>query len=134
MRTFLCRFLLLCAFAIVPNISSAQTANAGETLKGKIGPYAITMHIDLYGGKEGQFIGTYYYNDRPRTKFRLKLVKMEVINLHGSMNVVLKEYAPNGKQTGTFNGQYEGRGSYYEGTFTNNQGKKYKFELEGMTN
>ena len=130
--------LVVCVFAfglcsisaqIAPR-SEKQAVNNLETLTGCIGQYPITMQIDLENGNEGQYIGYYYYNSRPNNKFRLKLVKMEAINLSGSMKVVLKEFTPAGKNTGTFNGQYECRGSYYAGTFTNSHGQKFKFELE----
>ena len=100
-----------------------------QQLKGKIGPYEVTMFLNLQGTDVGQVVGYYYYNERPKTHFKLVLTHIEAINIKGSMKVILKEYTPKGNHTGTFNGQYECRGDYYAGTFVNSKGKKYKFEL-----
>ena len=102
-----------------------------ETLEGHIGPYTITMNLDdLSDADVGDFAGYYYYNDRPQSKFRLKIVDYVAVNAKGSMKLVMKEYSPKGSHTGTFNGQYECRGSYYAGTFTNSKGQKFKFEVK----
>ena len=101
-----------------------------ESLEGHIGPYTITMNLDdLDDAVEGDYAGYYYYNDRPQSKFRLRIAKFVAINAKGSMDLVLKEYSPQGAHTGTFNGQYECRGDYYAGTFTNSKGQKFKFEV-----
>ena len=96
---------------------------------GKIGPYAVTFFRNPADMGVGDEVGYYYYNDRPNSVFKLVLVKNEAINAKGSMHVILKEYSPKGKHTGTFDGQYECRGGGYVGTFTNSKGKKFKFEL-----
>lgn len=107
----------------------AATSNY-QKLRGNIGPYAVTMFLTQDRWEEGNIIGYYYYNAYPNNKFKLKLSSMETINIHGSMHVVLKEYTKKGKHSGTFKGQYECRGDYYVGTFTNSKGQKYKFELQ----
>ena len=97
---------------------------------GSIGPYPITMHLADPGNmSEGEFVGEYFYNERPNSVFSLMLTDLETINIHGSMRMVLKEYSPQGKHTGTFNGQYEGRGQFYSGNFTNSKGLHFYFEL-----
>ncbi len=102
-----------------------------EEMEGKIGPYSITMRLhDLSDVDEGDFVGYYYYNDRPQSKFSLKIVSMVAVNAKGSMHLVMKEFTPSGHHSGTFNGQYECRGSYYAGTFTTIKGKKYDFEVQ----
>ncbi len=102
-----------------------------QQLKGKIGPYAIVMNLDLNKMEEGEMVGTYYYVNRPNSIFTLRIVSMVAINASGSMQIVLEEYSPSGKHTGTFDGQYECRGDYYAGIFTNaTSGKKFKFVLE----
>ena len=96
--------------------------------KGKIGPYPITLFIDL-SATTNEYCGYYYYNNRPKSRFTLILKKFETINLHGSMKVVLYEYTPKGNHTGTFNGQLEGRGDGFQGMFTNSKRTKYRFSL-----
>lgn len=97
--------------------------------EGKIGPYAVTFYRNPADIGAGDEVGYYYYNDRPNSVFKLILVTNVAINAKGSMHVVLKEYSPQGKHTGTFDGQYECRGGGYVGTFTNSKGKKFHFEL-----
>ena len=107
----------------------AQSTVSYEKFTGKIGPFAITLFLDLRNAEENDEVGYYYYNDRPKTHFKLVLVEYEAINASGSMHLLLKEFSPKGNHTGTFDGQRECRGSSYEGTFTNSQGKQYSFEL-----
>ncbi len=109
-----------------------EDEDAGKIpMSGFIGSYPITMYIDnLSEVDEGDYIGYYYYDERPQSKFDLIVVKYEAINTKGSMNLILKEYSPKGAHTGTFNGQYECRGDYYTGTFTNSKGQKFKFKLK----
>lgn len=94
-----------------------------EVLTGKIGKYAATMHLD-----PEDFHGYVIYH-WSGNKFTLKCTKSEAINLHGSMKVQLKEYYK-GKCTGTYDGQYESRGNYFAGTFTDSKGRKSKFEFQ----
>lgn len=102
----------------------------GQVLKGKIGPYAITMHLDNLGSaNKSDIVGHYYYNERPHSIFSLRMVSSVAINAKGSMQLVLNEYTSKGFHSGTFRGQYECRGDYYSGTFTNSKGEKFSFEL-----
>jgi hypothetical protein len=109
--------------------AAAQTEQEADYTKyaGKIGPYAITLFINMrsYGEEDA---GYYYYNDRPQTKFTLKMMENEP-NPKGFNKVVLYEYSPKGNHTGTFKGTVEGRGDGFNGTFTNGRGKKYEFQL-----
>lgn len=102
----------------------------GQVLKGKIGPYAITMQLDdLSSDNKNDIVGHYYYNERPHSVFALRMVRNVAINAKGSMELVLNEYTSKGFHSGTFRGQYECRGDYYSGTFTNSKGEKFHFEL-----
>ena len=125
-------FLLLFAALAWSGAIVAQDDEAAQQqiLKGKIGPYNVTMHLSLPGASESDTIGYYYYDAYPTNRFTLKMVSMEAINASGSMHLKVNEYTGGGKHTGTFDGQYECRGDYYSGTFTNSKGKRYKFTLE----
>ena len=123
------RMLLLC-LAVVLSLGIALAQEKEKTkFTGKIGPYAITLFLYPPVWNEGEVAGYYYYDERPKTHFTLKLVKHEAVNAKGSMRMVMKEYTPKGNHTGTFDGQRELRGSSFVGTFTNRKGEKYKFEL-----
>lgn len=124
-KTFL--FLLLTIFLAIGAVK-AQNPNASK-YTGKIGEYDITMFVDFSTYSDGDSIGYYYYNSRPNSKLKLVQTELEAINIHGSMHVVLEEYTPKGNHSGTFDGQFECRGSSFEGKFTNSKGKEYKFEL-----
>jgi len=116
------------ALLMLPLALSAQSVQTDYTkYAGKIGPYAITLFIDMRAC-EDDAAGYYYYNDRPNTKFTLKMVENEP-NPNGFNKVVLHEFSPKGNHTGTFRGIVEGRGDGFKGTFTNGKGKKYTFEL-----
>ncbi|MBO4328669.1 MAG: hypothetical protein J5831_04555 [Bacteroidales bacterium] len=114
--------------AILAVLLTVGAAKAQSKYEGKIGPYDITMTIE-FSSHDGDSIGYYYYNSRPNTLFKLVQTQMEAINIHGSMHIVLDEYTPKGNHTGTFDGQFECRGDYFGGTFTNSKGKKYEFDL-----
>lgn len=119
------------AAPVEQQVNSQSVSNGDMTVfKGSIGPYPITMHLaDPSNMSEGEFVGEYFYNERPNSVFSLMLTDLETINIHGSMRMVLKEYSPQGKHTGTFNGQYEARGQFYSGNFTNSKGQHFYFEL-----
>lgn len=116
-------FLTLLALFLIVGVTNAQSKHTG-----KIGQYEITMYLGL-DSHDGDSVGYYFYNDRPNTHFKLVQTELEAINIHGSMHLVLKEYTPKGNHTGTFDGQYECRGGYFGGTFTNSKGKEFEFEL-----
>lgn len=131
-RSYGVKTLVCCLLVLLGSLSvMAQTEQKVkyEKFTGKIGPYAITLFVNLEYADEDQEVGYYYYNDRPKTRFTLKLVEYAAINAKGSMHLELKEYSPKGNHTGTFDGQRELRGDGYDGTFTNSQGKTFKFEL-----
>ena len=126
-RTFVCcLMLLLGSFSVM---AQTEYEVKYEMFTGKIGPYAITLFMFPNDADEDAEVGYYYYNDRPKTHFKLQLVEYAAINAKGSMHLVLKEFSPRGNHTGTFDGQRELRGDGYVGTFTNSKGKKYHFEL-----
>jgi len=103
---------------------------SGTKFLGKIGPFDVTLTMgNLAEADEGDEVGSYYYNDRPATKFVLKLKHFETVNLSGTMQVVLDEYSPKGNHTGTFDGHLQGRGGGYAGTFTNAKGETFTFDL-----
>ena len=134
-------FVVLAA-ACLPMLAqnTAEVTNAVETtdtvahnyqqLSGKIGPYAVKMFVDISGAEDDTEVGYYYYTAYPKTHYKLVLKKMAAINAQGSMDMVLYEYTKAGVHSGTFDGQYECRGDYYSGTFTNSKGKRFKFTLE----
>ena len=128
----LSKTLVCCLMLVLSSLSTmAQTEQKVKYGKfaGKIGPYAITLFVNLEYADEDSEVGYYYYNDRPTTHFTLKLVEYAAINAKDSMHLVLKEFSPKGYHTGTFDGQRELRGDGYMGTFTNSKGEKYQFEL-----
>ena len=105
--------------------------NGYQVLGGQIGTHAITMYLnDMSTAEEDGVIGYYYYNERPGSKFRLVVESMDAINAEGSMHLVLQEYTPDGFNSGTFDGQYECRGDFYTGSFTNSKGVVYDFTLQ----
>ena len=115
------------------NAGTEQTDNSAQynqVLNGKIGPYAVKMFLNISGAEDDNTVGYYYYTAYPKNRFKLVLKEMEAINAKGSMHIVLYEYTSQGVHSGTFDGQYECRGDYYAGTFTNSKGKKYHFTLE----
>lgn len=134
-------FVVLAA-ACMPMLAqnTAEVKNAVETtdtvthnyqqLSGKIGPYAVKMFLDISGADDDTEVGYYYYTAYPKTHYKLVLKKMVAVNAQGSMDMVLYEYTKAGVHSGTFDGQYECRGDYYSGTFTNSKGKRFKFTLE----
>ena len=125
-------FLILTVFFAV-NISKAQT-----NYTGKIGPFAVTMFLsdNMEDALEGDSLGYYFYNDRPKTRFTLKLKKYDeettgnFESFRMSYHIILGEYTPKGFNSGTFDGWTGSLSSGYNGTFTNSQGKEYDFLLE----
>ena len=116
------------ALLMLPLAVSAQTPEQDYTkYAGKIGTYEITLFIDMHA-YEDEDAGYYYYNDRPNTRFTLKMKENEP-NPNGFNKVVLHEFSPKGNHTGSFRGIVEGRGDGFNGTFTNGKGKKFKFAL-----
>jgi len=110
-------------------VSAAEQADY-QILTGKIGPYEVKMHLRISGAQDDDEVGYYYYTAHPDNRFKLKMISMVAVNAKGTMELVLHEYTAQGKNTGTFDGNYECRGDHYAGTFTNSKGEKFKFVLE----
>ena len=114
---------------------NASAQEDDQKYEGKIGDFDITavyMPLRYIGGVEvGDSIGYYYYNERPKTKFTLRLKEYdEVMNetsFRVSYHVVLGEYTPKGFNSGTFDGWTSAMSENLSGTFTNSQGKEYDF-------
>ena len=121
---------MLLACMAMPCVAINDNIEHEQVLKGKIGPYKVVMHLDLDAFDVGQEVGYYTYDSMPNKRFKLIIMKQEAINASGSMRIVMYEYTSKGVHSGTFDGQYECRGDYYEGTFKNSKGKKFKFVLE----
>ena len=122
------RFILL-----IMTVLTAVSIASAQKFTGKIGDFDVTMEIDLQSGFEGDSIGYYYYNERPKTQFKLVLEESEDLDI-ALERYVLKEYTPKGTQSGTFSGTHTTKwtGEYLHGTFTNSQGKEYEFSLSLM--
>ena len=107
-----------------------------ENFTGKIGPYAITLYFNSQAAV-GQNCGYYFYNERPKTHFTLKLKSYEPMMRDDATGMpvvwghywVFDEYTPKGNHTGTFDGIEIELGDSFDGTFTNQKGEKFKFEL-----
>ena len=111
--------------------ASAQTDD-DKLYDGTIGDFKIKVCLSIHDvvyAEVGDSVGYYYYNDRPKTKFTLRLKEFNEKwneNLSVSYHIILNEHTPKGFNSGTFDdwtsGMYD-----YNGTFTNNQGKEYNF-------
>ncbi len=122
--------ILMMACLAIPCTASNENIEREQILKGNIGPYKVVMHLNLDAFEVGQEVGYYTYDSMPNKRFKLVIKKEAAINASGSMRVVMYEYTSKGVHSGTFDGQYECRGDYYEGTFKNSKGKKFKFVLQ----
>lgn len=105
-------------------------------MKGKIGEYPVTMLLSWPGDKASQPAGTYYYDKRPKSIFKLKYVKCGEVDSNNltwlEQKVVIQEYTAAGNMTGTFDGSiYNRAGNYtsFAGTFTNAKGETFEFDL-----
>lgn len=88
---------------------------------GTIGDYPIILCFD-----KGKCNGFYFYKSRPENKFTLKCTSNVLVN--GGRAIEVKEYLPDGKNTGTFKGKYS-KGSSFSGTFTTSEDKTFEFYL-----
>ena len=94
-------------------------AEGGLKLEGFVSAYPAEYGLHEFGREEESIrIDDYQL-------FEGDIIRIEKLGLR----LVLKEFSPRGNHTGTFDGQRELRGDGYVGTFTNNKGKKYHFEL-----
>ena len=122
--------ILMMACLAIPCTASNENIEREQILKGNIGPYKVVMHLNLDAFEVGQEVGYYTYDSMPNKRFKLVIKKEAAINASGSMRVVMYEFTSKGVHSGTFDGQYECRGDYYEGNFKNSKGKKFKFVLQ----
>ena len=84
------------------------TTEGYHHLSGSISKYGITMDIEVSGD---HVQGTYYYHSKGRSN------KMSVYgNLYGN-DMTLEEYAPDGNNTGCFEGTFDGY--CFQGSFVN---------------
>lgn len=132
------RLAIFLAILLAAITASAQEDDA-QKYEGKIGDFNITavyMSLrDIGDANVGDSIGYYYYNDRPKTKFTLKLKYFEMKDIpdfssfHVSYHIILDEYTHKGFKSGTFDGWTQSL-NYYTGDFTNSQGKEYDFSID----
>lgn len=110
-------------------VAQQLNINVNECVKctGKIGPYQVTLYVNPHSSA-GEWTGYYFYNQAPKSVFKLKMVKNEG-NPNGFNKMTLWEYTKKGKHTGTFQGVFEGRGDGFNGTFTNSKKQQFRFEL-----
>ena len=118
--------------------ASAQTNN-DKMYDGKIGDFNIKVNINFRNAvdaEESDSIGYYYYTDRPKTKFTLRLKefdeKMNEKTFKVSYHFIITEHTPKGFCSGTFDG-WTSALNCYNGTFTNSQGKEYDFMWDVLT-
>ena len=132
------RLAIFIAILLAAITASAQEDDA-QKYEGKIGDFNITavyMSLrDIGDANVGDSIGYYYYNDRPKTKFTLRLKDYDEepvpneTSFYMAYTIILDEYTPKGFKSGTFEGHTHHCG-YYNGTFTNSQGKEYVFYID----
>lgn len=130
MKYLISLVVVMLACLAIPCNANNDNIEREQVLTGKIGPYPVVMHINLDAFQEGEQVGYYTYNSMPNKRFKLVVKEYEALNDKGSMRVIMYEYTSKGVHSGTFDGQYECRGDYYEGTFKNSKGKKFKFLLQ----
>ena len=117
--------------------ASAQTDD-DKLYDGTIGDFKIKVCISIRNvvySEVGDSVGYYYYIDRPKTKFTLRLKEFNEKwneNLRVSYHILLNEHTPKGFNSGTFDG-WTSALSNYSGTFKNSQGKEYDFMWDVMT-
>lgn len=111
--------------------ASAQTDD-DKLYDGTIGDFKIKVCLSIHDvvyAEVGDSVGYYYYNDRPKTKFTLRLKEFNEKwneNLSVSYHIILNEHTSKGFNSGTFDG-WTSAMCDYSGTFKNNQGKEYDF-------
>ena len=130
MKHLISLIVLVLACLSMPCAANNDNIEHEQVLKGKIGRYPVVMHLNLDAFEVGEQVGYYTYDSMPNKRFKLVIKEQVAVNASGSMKVVMYEYTSSGVHSGTFDGQYECRGDYYEGTFTNSKGKKFKFVLQ----
>lgn len=89
---------------------------------GEIGSYPVMLYFE-----RDKCNGFYFYKSRPESLFTLKCESRKK-NADNDENIVVKEFLPDGKQTGTFTGTYR-QGSSFSGTFVNSTNQSFEFSL-----
>jgi len=89
---------------------------------GEIGSYPVILCFN-----KNKHEGFYFYKARPEGKFTLKCINSKDLG-DGNVELTIKEYLPDGTNTGTFTGKYR-KGSSFKGTFTNSEEKSFDFSL-----
>ncbi len=95
---------------------------------GKIGSFDVTMFVNAQGCNLGDSVGYYFYNDRPNTKMKLVLRKIESPDTV-SNEVVLEEFTPKGTNSGKFECTLFTNGGGCSGTFYNMKNDAYAVVL-----
>ena len=135
MKKFLFFLLLISVYSTQAVLAQTQDVKY-EKYTGKIGPYEVTLFFNPQV-TVGNNSGYYYYNDRPQNHFTLILKFYEAKMREDATGMpvawghhwILEEYSPKGNLTGTFDGIEMQMGDTFEGTFTNQKGEKFEFEL-----
>lgn len=131
------RIAILITMLLAVITASAQSDD-DKLYDGTIGDFKIKVCISIRNvvySEVGDSVGYYYYNDRPKTKFTLRLKEFNEKwneNLSVSYHIILNEHTPKGFNSGTFDG-WTSALSCYNGTFKNSQGKEYDFMWDVMT-
>ena len=113
-------------------ITASAQSDDDKLYDGTIGDFKIKVCISIRNvdySEVGDSVGYYYYIDRPKTKFTLRLKEFDKKwneNLTVSYHIILNEHTPKGFNSGTFDGWTSGMCDY-NGTFKNSQGKEYDF-------
>ena len=117
---------------LLATITASAQSDDDKLYDGTIGDFKIKVCISIRNvdySEVGDSVGYYYYIDRPKTKFILRLKEFDKKwneNLTVSYHIILNEHTPKGFNSGTFDGWTSGMCDY-NGTFKNSQGKEYDF-------
>ena len=83
--------------------------NASYLIRGKIDTFGISMRMKV---ENGNITGTYHYDKNPTNN---NMTIYGYVEQNGELHI--EEYSPNGKNSGCFNGSFDGSIAY--GTFKN---------------
>ena len=102
------------------DVAKAENLDGTHLFRGEIGPYGAEMSITISGSEVS---GLYHYD------FQKAGVNM---SLNGTLKedgtLIVNEHTPNGKNTGCFDGTFDGK--TYRGTFRNlTNGEQYSFNF-----
>ena len=131
------RIAILITMLLAVITASAQSDD-DKLYDGTIGDFKIKVCISIRNvvySEVGDSVGYYYYNDRPKTKFTLRLKEFDEKwneNLSVSYHIILNEHTPKGFNSGTFDGWVSAL-SNYSGTFKNSQGKEFDYTWDVFT-